>query len=126
MGQQQLLLVVLSAIIVGIAVVIGIQMFEESAVTANQDAVMQDVLHVATRAREWYRKPTVMGGGGQAFTGLTLASLNIDSTNANGTIRIGTVNANDFNITGIGIEGTPLTVAMTVYNDSLGTPTITQ
>ncbi|MCH7677569.1 hypothetical protein IH879_21845, partial [candidate division KSB1 bacterium] len=57
MGQQQLLLLVLSAIIVGVSIVIGINMFTSSAVQANQDAVLQDCMMIAARAQEWYRKP---------------------------------------------------------------------
>ena len=37
MGQQQLLLIVLGVIIVGVAVVVGIQMFTDSAETAEDD-----------------------------------------------------------------------------------------
>ncbi|MCH8018574.1 hypothetical protein IH785_01865, partial [candidate division KSB1 bacterium] len=84
MGQQQLLLLVLSAIIVGVSIVIGINMFSSSAVQANQDAVLQDCMMIAARAQEWYRKPTAMGGGGRSFVGVGLPELNIKATNENG------------------------------------------
>jgi len=125
MGQQQLLLVVLSAIIVGISIVIGIQMFKESAVQANQDAVMQDVMNIASRSREWFRKPAIMGGGDQSFAAITLAKLNVDSTNANGTYALSAITPVNFTVTGTGVEGTPLTIAVNVYKDSIGTPTVT-
>lgn len=50
MGQQQLLLLVLGAIIVGVAIVVGVNMFSTSAVNANRDAVLQDCMTLATRA----------------------------------------------------------------------------
>ena len=126
MGQQQLLLLVLSAIIVGIAIVVGINLFSEGAVQANQDAVTQDVATIGARAQEWYRKPKELGGGGHSFTGLTLAELNIDSTNANGTFSVA-VTASDVAVTGIGTEdgdgdGTNLTVTATYDSSGVKTP----
>jgi hypothetical protein len=40
MGQQQLLLIILGVIVVGIAVAVGITMFQDNAVSANRDAVV--------------------------------------------------------------------------------------
>ena len=71
MGQQQLLLLALSTIIVGLAIVMGINMFGENAAQSNLDAVTNDVLTIASRAQGWYRKPAQMGGGGRSFSGLS-------------------------------------------------------
>ena len=125
MGQQQLLLLVLSAIIVGVSIVIGINMFASSAVQANQDAVLQDCLNIAARAQEWYRKPTVMAGGGRVFTGVDLAQLNIDATNANGTYTLPTIGAQSLEILGTGVEGSPLEVTVVAAPDSITSTTIT-
>lgn len=70
MGQQQILLIVLGAILVGIATVVGINMFTESAAQANLDAVSHDLLTLAARAQQYYRKPVAMGGGGKSFEAL--------------------------------------------------------
>ncbi|GAF89020.1 unnamed protein product, partial [marine sediment metagenome] len=43
MGQQQLLLIVLGVIIVGIAVVAGISMFTSGAAQANLEGVVSDM-----------------------------------------------------------------------------------
>ncbi|MEX0646243.1 MAG: hypothetical protein WEA56_00445 [Balneolaceae bacterium] len=67
MGQQQLLLVILVTIIVGIATVVAINVFGTSAASANVDAVRNDVLGIASSAQGWYIKPTMMGGGGNSF-----------------------------------------------------------
>ncbi len=130
MGQQQLLLLILAAIIVGIAIVVGINMFGQNAVQANQDAVTQDVLTIASRAQGWYRRPTSMGGGGKAFTGCTLALLNFPPSNDNGTYAPGTITPTTFEIIGTGTEdgggaATPLQVKVTVFADSVGNMTIT-
>jgi len=126
MGQQQLLLLILAAIIVGIAIVMGINMFGENAVQANQDAVTQDVLTIASRAQGWYRRPTQMGGGGRTFDGMTLATLNFGGTSDNGIYDIGAPTGQSFTVTGTGTEdgdsdGQALKVSVTVYPDSVGT-----
>jgi hypothetical protein len=126
MGQQQLLLLILAAIIVGIAIVMGINMFGENAVQANQDAVTQDVLTIASRAQGWYRRPAAMGGGGRSFVGLTLAKLNFDVTNDNGSYALSGIGAGQVTVTGTGTEdgdsdNQALQVQITVFSDSVGT-----
>jgi hypothetical protein len=39
MGQQQLLLIILGVIIVGIAIAVGLQLFQSGSIGANQDAI---------------------------------------------------------------------------------------
>lgn len=70
MGQQQLLLVILVTIIVGIATVVALNVFGTSAKNANIDAVRQDMLTIATGSQGWFIKPTMMGGGGNSFKGM--------------------------------------------------------
>ncbi|MEI7906217.1 MAG: hypothetical protein WCI84_02550 [Bacteroidota bacterium] len=71
MGQQQLLLIILGVIIVGLAIAVGITMFRDNAVSTNRDAIANDLMHLAAKARHFYKRPTSMGGGGHNFTGLT-------------------------------------------------------
>jgi len=125
MGQQQLLLIVLGVIIVGIAIVVGIQMFGAGAASSNYDAVVTDLNTIASKAQGWYRKPTSMGGGGRSFEDVTLAKLGWEN-NDNGTYTIeGSPTATSFTIQGVGVEdgdgdGTNCTVQLTVYADSTG------
>ena len=65
MGQQQLLLVILVTIIVGIATVVAINVFGTAADEANRDAVRQDIMQAATAAQGIWARPTAMGGLGQ-------------------------------------------------------------
>ena len=88
MGQQQLLLIVLGVIIVGIAVVVGLNMFQTSAVEANRNAVIADLTNLAAKGQQFYKKSTSLGGGGQDFNGFTLATL--EQSNDNGYYRIST------------------------------------
>ncbi len=66
MGTQQILLIVLSVIIVGVAVAVGITMFNQQAINAARQATIMDMNNFAATAIGWYRTPTSQGGAGQA------------------------------------------------------------
>lgn len=102
MGQQQLLLIVLGVIIVGIAVVVGINVFTAQSEESSKDAIVSDCTTLGAMAQQYFRKPTAMGGGSNSFTGWTIPS-NLDTT-ANGTYSA-TVTGGG---TGVTITGTPL------------------
>ena len=101
MGQQQLLLIVLGVIIVGIAIVVGINLFNASAVSSNRDAVISDLNNLGAMAQQFYQKPLSMGGGNNTFTGWTIPTGL--STTANGTYSI-TVLAQSVSIVGTGTQ----------------------
>jgi hypothetical protein len=71
MGQQQLLLIILGVIIVGIAVAVAITIFNDHLIQANRDDLQNDLSLIATRAQEYYFRPLPMSGGGHSFVGLT-------------------------------------------------------
>ena len=62
MGQQQLILLVLATVIVGIAIVVGIRAFSENSIKANSDALVQDMVRMANDAQAWKQKPAPFGG----------------------------------------------------------------
>jgi hypothetical protein len=128
MGQQQLLLIILGVIVVGIAVAVGITMFQDNAVSANRDAVVNDLVNLSARAQQFYRRPQSLGGGQNSFLGLNTNGIsklvNVPSgstswVNANGTYTV--VSASDSNVVlqGLGNEigndaSTKVKVTMTV------------
>ena len=67
MGQQQLLLVILVTIIVGIATVVAINIFGTAAEQANKDAIRQDLLAASAQAQGIWARPEMMGGVGGEF-----------------------------------------------------------
>lgn len=71
MGQQQLLLIVLGVIIVGIAVVVGINLFNASAEESAKDTVVSEATNIAAMGLQHYKKPAALGGGGGSFDGST-------------------------------------------------------
>ena len=85
MGQQQLLLIVLGIIVVGIAIVSGINIFAASAEQANRDAIVSDLIQLSTMALAHYNLPVALGGGGHSFANFKIpAAL---SETADGTIE---------------------------------------
>ena len=77
MGQQQLLLLVLGIVIVGLAVVVGIQAFGENQKKANSDALVNDGVRIASDAQAWNLKPAAFGGGaGTALSTVATAGFN--------------------------------------------------
>jgi hypothetical protein len=128
MGQQQLLLVILVTIIVGIATVVAINTFGTSAEQANIDAVRQDIAAVATAAQAWYIRPAMLEGGGNSYTGLNFNNIPFGGTagttgegeaavanplvriNANGTYTLSAITATGFTVTGVPVSNTDVTV----------------
>ena len=126
MGQQQLLLIVLGTIIVGVAVVVGINMFTTGAVNAERDALLQDVNNVASAAAAYWRKPAALGGGARSFVGVSdVTVLGSDSSNANGTFVMSANTGTQFTLTATGANEGVIIVATVTQAGVSGTPTIT-
>ena len=84
MGQTQLLLVILGIILVGIAIFVGVQMFQQNSVDDVRNAVMTDLNNYAARALAYYGKPTTQGGGNKSFDGVTMGMIFPSAENVNG------------------------------------------
>lgn len=69
MGQQQLLLVILGIIVVGIAIAISIQLFRQNAIDSKRDILMNESANIASIAIGYYKRPVSFGGGGKSFAG---------------------------------------------------------
>ena len=83
MGQQQLLLIALAVLIVGIAVVVGINRFSTSSSSSNRDAVVTDMVNLGSLAQQYYRKAEALNGGGNSFKDWTIPAQY--ASTANGT-----------------------------------------
>jgi hypothetical protein len=101
MGQQQLLLIVLGVIIVGITIVVGITLFKANAVQSNRDGLISEMTAVAALAQEYYRKPSELSGGSNSFTGFVIPT-NLQRT-TNGRYSA-TVRAQSITLVGRGVE----------------------
>ena len=129
MGQQQLLLIILGVIIVGIAVAVGITMFQDNAISANKDAVVNDLVQLAAKAQQHYRKPTSLGGGGNSYAGIDSAGSLVSSAfwnNDNGKYFVSATGTTTITLRGVGrsqnADGTypEITMAVTPTGNTLG------
>lgn len=64
MGTQQILLIVLSVIIVGAAIAVGIQMFNSQSYSASKSAIAADAQSYASQIVQYYKTPLSQGGAG--------------------------------------------------------------
>jgi len=72
LGQQQLLLVVLGIIIVGVAVFVGIGLFKANAIESKRAIMTNELVNLSAMAQQYYLKPTSLGGGSRNFTGWSI------------------------------------------------------
>ena len=83
MGQQQLLLIVLGMIIVGIAVVFSITLFRQKAIDSKRDLLINECGNLAMDAMKYYKKPTDLGGGGNTFVGWSIPGIIVTTATGN-------------------------------------------
>lgn len=135
MGTQQILMIVLSVIIVGIAVGVGITMFQNQAKNSNRQAILGDLRNFSASAIAFYKIPSSMGGGGNGNPGFegnsgTGSELRMylgfgtggTFTNDNGTYTLGAPTPTQVKITGVGKEvgqngSTPVSADVTIMAD---------
>ncbi|TDJ07471.1 MAG: hypothetical protein E2O67_02525 [Deltaproteobacteria bacterium] len=102
MGQQQLLLIVLALIIVGIAIAVSIQLFRSNAIESKRDILIVETTSLGLMALQYYKKPAELGGGSKSFEGWKIPSQL--RTTENGNFKISTTSATELIITGTGTE----------------------
>lgn len=90
MGQQQLL--VLGVVIVGLAVVVGIEAFGENRRKARQDQTVQLMVDLGAKAQLWKLTPPPLGGGGDGaesdFSAFELKSVGLTPTETQGSTEV--------------------------------------
>lgn len=132
MGQQQLLLIVLGVIIVGVAVVAGIGMFNANAEESIKDELVNQAVAIGAHAQQQFKKPVAMGGLGLTFVGYTIparmqATLDAGTLAADGTATTPGYVASGQSATQVVITATPnntnytWTVTATVTENTITT-----
>ncbi|MDL1891377.1 hypothetical protein FBQ87_00595 [Sphingobacteriales bacterium CHB3] len=133
MGSQQLLLIVVGVVLIGIMVAVGMSMFKDQAASTNRDSISNDLANFAVRAQKFYRKPLVLGGGSYSFNGLTFKHITKNETNSNGTYVLSPDPASGSDpfvtLTGTGFNtgndgATPVVVQVKIWPDSLFVETL--
>jgi len=103
MGQQQLLLIIVALIVIGVSVAIANQLFSASAEDSNKDSIIAELTNLATLSLQYYPKPVTMAGGGRSFTNWQIPS-QLDTT-TNGIYTISEANNNQLILIGSPIQG---------------------
>ena len=103
MGQQQLLLIVLAIIVVGIAIVLANQLFNAHSEYSNKDSITSELINLGTLSIQYYDKPAGMAGGGKSFVNWKIPE-RLDST-INGTYAIILADNNQIILEGNPIQG---------------------
>ena len=102
MGQTQLLLVILGIILVGVAIYVGIQMFQYNSVDDVRNSVMTDLNSYAARALAYYGKPATQGGGDKSFDGATMSKIFPMADNVNGRYYVESAEGDNCVLVGVG------------------------
>ena len=128
MGQQQLLLIVLGVILVGVAVILGIQYFSVGAEEGAKDEIVAHNLTIGANAQQYAKKPHAMGGGDNSFADFITDAWTGKLDGRLGTSTNGSYVPSAPSATNITITGTPKaplgytwSVQTVVYLDSMVT-----
>jgi Tfp pilus assembly protein PilE len=98
MGQQQLLIVILVTIVVGIATFVAINTFQQAHDESAYDAVRQDILQAHAQSKAFYFKSRSLGGGGGSFTEISLSHLLLPENNENASYHLNETSAENFTL----------------------------
>jgi hypothetical protein len=102
LGQQQLLMIVLAIIIVGLAIAISVQLFRSNAIESKRDILIEETTSLGSMAFQYYKKPKELGGGGRSFINWTIPPQMIQTFNGN--FMTASVSVDNVVITGTGSE----------------------
>lgn len=107
MGQQQLLLLVMGVIVVGVAVMAGIYAFQEKSRQMIADNLINRNLEIANAAVFYKTKMDPFNGGNMSYAKLAddgLGTLRIEVATNYGTFGITAATENTLEITGVSIR----------------------
>jgi len=69
MGTQQFFFMVVSLVIVGLAIAVGVTMVSNSYTDRMSEILINKVHNIGIRANEYKKRPVSMGGGGGSYKG---------------------------------------------------------
>lgn len=122
MGQQQILLLVLGTVIVGLAIFVGVQTFTDGVRHNAADNLMNSTVVLAQEAVAWRGRSHVQGGGENSYAGLsdaTVRVLGVDSTDTIGTYAFDAVSPSSVTLVGVSHRHPDIGVRVTVTNTEI-------
>jgi hypothetical protein len=115
MGQQQLLLVILGVIIVGIAIAIGISLFGAQSISSNRDAMINDLNHLGSFAYQFRVRLRSMGGGQGDYS--TFAIPPKMALNEDGTYTVSSAQVSSVTLLAVSANNPSNTIQVTLDSD---------
>ncbi len=113
MGTQQMLLIALVMIIVGISVAVGITLFQNQAYNTNRDALVSELITYRPAVVRYWKVSKLLGGAGGDITNVTqervanyigFTGANYSLVSDNGEFRVTSVVGRIVTIKGLGAE----------------------
>ena len=106
MGQQQLLLLILGIVVVLIAVMAGLSIYDQQRKKSEADTVLNRSLMVAQAAIEWRARDELYGGGGgiggyTALQGQSVEALGLEPSIVRTEIVLGGADAETMEVIGV-------------------------
>ena len=102
MGSQQMLLLIVGVLMIGLMISIGVIMFGDGASASNRDSIANDLTAQASKAQVYQKKPRCLGGGGNSFVGFVLP--HTARSNQNGAFTVSGATGTQVTNEGIGTE----------------------
>jgi len=118
MGQQQLMLILIVTVIVAVMTIVAINIFADARDEGINDIIQQDVLEAASIGQMYYKKPSMLGGGGESFINISLFDIQLDSANAVSMFEITETSTTYFKLTATPLSGLDAFTAV-IYVDEV-------
>ena len=112
MGQQQLLLVIVGVIIVGLAIAVGIGLFIAQSVSNNRDAMIHDLNMIAQSAYQYRISIRQLGGGEGRYNNYVIPPQMTE--NGNGRYSILDRQEDSVTLKGVSVADSSNTITVTV------------
>jgi hypothetical protein len=115
LGQQQLLLVILGVIIVGVAIAFGVTLFSAQSIASNRDAMINDLNHLGSFAYQFRVRLRSMGGGEGDYT--TFAIPPKMALNDDGTYSVNNAQVSSLTLLAVSASNASNTIQVTIDSD---------
>ena len=119
MGQQQLLLLVLGIIIVGIAVMAGFYVFETKSKQFAVDRLVDRNLTIASSAVAWKMRSDPYNGGNASYTGFSMEKAALEDEAGGGAFVVTEANGENLTITAVSKKYPQIGVETRVVGDEI-------
>lgn len=117
MGQQQIFLILLVTVVVGIATIVAIFNFQETHNNSVYEAIQQDILQAQTQSIAYVKKAKTMGGGGGSYLGITRDDVMLPVQNENAAYSLDEITETGFSVVAESSVG--FTVTAVISGDSV-------